>query len=37
LFHLPNVWLAHRSHLRYPETQLLGGVDLDTWWSQTPR
>ena len=37
LFHLPNVWLAHRRHLRYPETQPLGGVDLDTWWSQTPR
>jgi len=37
LFHLPNIWLAHRRHLRYPETQPLGGVDLDTWWSQTPR
>jgi peptide/nickel transport system substrate-binding protein len=37
LFHLPDVWLAYRSHLRYPATQPLGGVDLDTWWLQPPR
>jgi peptide/nickel transport system substrate-binding protein len=37
LFHLPTVWVAYRSHLRFPATQPLGGVDLDTWWSQPPR
>lgn len=33
LFHLPKIWVAHWSHLRFPETQALGGFDLDTWWS----
>jgi peptide/nickel transport system substrate-binding protein len=37
LFHLPKVWVAHWSHLRYPPTQPLGGFDLDTWWSQASR
>jgi len=37
LFHLPTVWVAHWSHLRYPQAQPLGGFDLDTWWSQAPR
>jgi peptide/nickel transport system substrate-binding protein len=37
LFHLPSVWMAYRSHLRYPATPPLGGVDLDTWWWQGPR
>ena len=37
LFHLPKVWVAHWSHLRYPETRALTGFDLDTWWSQAPR
>jgi peptide/nickel transport system substrate-binding protein len=33
LFYLPNVWVAHWNHLRFPPTQPLGGFDLDTWWS----
>jgi peptide/nickel transport system substrate-binding protein len=33
LFHLPKVWIAHWSRLRFPATQPLGGYDLDTWWS----
>jgi peptide/nickel transport system substrate-binding protein len=33
LFHLPKVWLAHWSHLKFPATAPLGGFDLDTWWS----
>jgi peptide/nickel transport system substrate-binding protein len=34
LFHLPKVWVAHWSHLRFPATAPLGGYDLDTWWSE---
>ena len=34
LFHLPKVWVAHWSHLRFPEIKPLGGYDLDTWWSE---
>jgi peptide/nickel transport system substrate-binding protein len=34
LFHLPKVWLAHRSHLKHPSTAPLAGYDLDTWWSE---
>jgi peptide/nickel transport system substrate-binding protein len=37
LYHLPKVWVAHRSRLHYPATLPLGGFDLDTWWSQAPR
>jgi peptide/nickel transport system substrate-binding protein len=37
LFHLPTVWVAHWSHLRYPQAHPLGGFDLDSWWSQAPR
>ena len=37
LYHLPKVWVAHRSRLHYPATLPLGGFDLDTWWSQTPQ
>ena len=37
LFHLPNVWVAHRSNLHYPATQPLGGFDLDTWWMLPPK
>jgi peptide/nickel transport system substrate-binding protein len=32
LFFLPKVLVAHRSLLRFPEVQPLGGYDLDTWW-----
>jgi peptide/nickel transport system substrate-binding protein len=34
LFHLPKVWVAHWSHLRFPAAQPLGGFDIDTWWSE---
>jgi peptide/nickel transport system substrate-binding protein len=34
LFHLPKVWVAHWSHLKFPATLPLGGFDLDTWWSE---
>jgi peptide/nickel transport system substrate-binding protein len=34
MFHLPKVWVAHWSHLRFPATSPLGGFDLDTWWSE---
>jgi peptide/nickel transport system substrate-binding protein len=37
LFHLPRVWVAHWSHLRYPDTRPLSGLDLDTWWAEAPR
>jgi peptide/nickel transport system substrate-binding protein len=37
LFHLPKVWVAHWSHLRFPTTAPLGGYDLDTWWSERRR
>jgi peptide/nickel transport system substrate-binding protein len=33
LFHLPTVWVAHWSHLRFPANQSLAGYDLDTWWA----
>lgn len=34
LFHLPKVWVAYWSHLKFPATQPLGGFDVDTWWSE---
>jgi peptide/nickel transport system substrate-binding protein len=34
LYHLPKAWVAHWSHLRFPEAAPLGGYDLDTWWSE---
>jgi peptide/nickel transport system substrate-binding protein len=34
LFHLPKVWVAHWSHMRFPAALPLGGYDLDTWWSE---
>lgn len=34
LFHLPAVWVAHWSHLRFPDTLSLSGYDLDTWWTE---
>jgi peptide/nickel transport system substrate-binding protein len=34
LFHLPKVWVAYWSNLRFPATPPLAGFDLDTWWSQ---
>jgi peptide/nickel transport system substrate-binding protein len=37
LFYLPKVWVAHWHQLRFPDRQPLGGYDLDTWWSATPR
>ena len=33
LFHLPKVWVAHWSHLKFPPTLPLGGFDVDTWWT----
>ncbi len=37
LFHLPKVWVAQWSHLRYPEQHPLAGFDVDTWWSERSR
>ena len=37
MFHLPKVWVAHWSHLRFPAASPLGGFDLDTWWSERRR
>ena len=34
LFYLPTVWVAYRSHLKFPSTLPLGGFDADTWWSE---
>lgn len=34
LFHLPQVWVAHSSHLRFPKRAPLSGYDLDTWWTE---
>jgi peptide/nickel transport system substrate-binding protein len=37
LFHLPKVWVAHWSHLKFPQppaTAPLAGFDLDTWWTE---
>jgi peptide/nickel transport system substrate-binding protein len=37
LFHLPRVWVAHWSHLKFPgppATAPLAGFDLDTWWTE---
>lgn len=34
LFHLPEVWVAYRSHLRFPERRSLAGYALDTWWTE---
>ena len=34
LFHLPKVWVAHWSHLKFPPTLPLAGFDADTWWSE---
>jgi peptide/nickel transport system substrate-binding protein len=36
LFHLPKVWVAYWSQLRYPAALPLSGFDLDTWWSDSP-
>lgn len=33
LFHLPNVMVAHASHLRGPAATPYAGFDLDTWWT----
>jgi peptide/nickel transport system substrate-binding protein len=33
LFFLPRVWVAHWQHLKVPAVQPLGGIDIDTWWS----
>ncbi len=34
LFHLPAVWVAHRSYMKFPETLPLSGYELDTWWTE---
>ena len=34
LFHLPKVWVAHWSHLKFPATLPFAGFDVDTWWSE---
>jgi peptide/nickel transport system substrate-binding protein len=36
LFHLPALWIAHWSHLRFPAVLPLAGFDLETWWSERP-
>jgi peptide/nickel transport system substrate-binding protein len=32
LYHLPNVWVAHKATLKGPAATTNGGFDLDTWW-----
>jgi peptide/nickel transport system substrate-binding protein len=32
LYHLPNVWVAHKATLKGPEKAPNGGFDLDTYW-----
>ncbi len=32
LFYVPQQWVAHWSHLRYPEKPTLYGFRIDTWW-----
>jgi peptide/nickel transport system substrate-binding protein len=34
LFYLPQVWVAHGSHLRFPPRAPLSGYDLDAWWTE---
>jgi peptide/nickel transport system substrate-binding protein len=34
LFHLPKVWVAHWSYLKFPATLPLAGFDVDTWWTE---
>ena len=37
LFYLPKAWVAHWSHLKFPQppaTVPLAGFDLDTWWTE---
>lgn len=34
LFHQPKVWVATWTHLKRPALAPLGGLDLDTWWSE---
>lgn len=34
LFYLPKVWVAYRSHLKFPSTLPFAGFDVDTWWSE---
>lgn len=33
LFHLKQQWVAHWSHLKYPQKTSLYGYLIDTWWS----
>ncbi|MGI9403746.1 MAG: extracellular solute-binding protein, partial [Hyphomicrobium sp.] len=37
LFHVPKQWLAHWTHLKYPEKTPLFGYNLDSWWSAESR
>ncbi len=32
LYHLPNIWVAHKAALKSPEILPNSGYDLDTWW-----
>ncbi len=32
LYHLPEQWVAHWSHLAFPNKTSFGGYQLDTWW-----
>ncbi|HEX6001940.1 MAG TPA: extracellular solute-binding protein [Hyphomicrobiaceae bacterium] len=34
LFFLPKVWVAYWSHLKHPQVLPLGGLDIDTWWTE---
>jgi peptide/nickel transport system substrate-binding protein len=33
LYHLPNVWVAHRASIKGPDLLPNGGYDLDLWWA----
>jgi peptide/nickel transport system substrate-binding protein len=32
LYHLPDIWVAHRAHLQGPDVLANAGFDLDSWW-----
>ncbi len=36
LFYLPRAWVAYWTHLKHPSVAPLGGLDLDTWWTERP-
>jgi peptide/nickel transport system substrate-binding protein len=34
LFHIPNQWVAHWTHVEQPKTTSLYGYQPETWWRQ---